>query len=178
MNNCELCNLSADLTAYDVEPQKANEKPAMLCDSCLEQIKGDIVDANYFRGLADTMWSENRSVQVLAYRLLNRLNDESWASDLLDIIYLDDDIKAWAESGEEKSDKNTLVHKDCNGVILNPGDTVTLIKDLNVKGVSFIAKRGTAVRRISLDPFNEEHIEGRVNGQKIVILTKFVKKSK
>ena len=39
-----------------------------------------------------------------------------------------------------------------------------------------IAKRGTAVRRISLDMDNENHIEGRVDGQHIVILTQFVKK--
>ena len=54
---------------------------------------------------------------------------------------------------------------------------MTLIKDLNVKGTTFTAKRGTSVRRISLVPDNAEHIEGKVNGQQIVILTKFVKKS-
>jgi protein PhnA len=68
-------------------------------------------------------------------------------------------------------------HVDSNGVVLETGDTVTLIKDLTVKGANFTAKRGTAVRRISLVADNPEHIEGRVNGQQIVILTKFVKKS-
>ena len=51
-----------------------------------------------------------------------------------------------------------------------------LIKDLPVKGAGFTAKRGTAVRGISLVQDNPEHIEGRVEGQRIVILTKFVKK--
>lgn len=37
-------------------------------------------------------------------------------------------------------------------------------------------KRGTAVRGISLVPDNAQHIEGRVEGQRIVILTQFVKK--
>jgi len=46
-----------------------------------------------------------------------------------------------------------------------------------VKGSSMVAKRGTAVRGISLVRDNPEQIEGRVNGQQIVILTKFVKKS-
>jgi protein PhnA len=54
---------------------------------------------------------------------------------------------------------------------------VTLTKDLTVKGANFTAKRGTAVRNISLVFDNEGQIEGRVNGQRIVILTKFVKKS-
>lgn len=53
-----------------------------------------------------------------------------------------------------------------------------MIKDLDVKGTSFTAKRGTLVRNISLDMDNHEHIEGRVNGTRIVILTKYVKKAK
>jgi len=51
-----------------------------------------------------------------------------------------------------------------------------LIKDLPVKGGGFTAKRGTAVTRISLVADNPTHIEGRVEGQRIVILTEFVKK--
>jgi len=51
-----------------------------------------------------------------------------------------------------------------------------LIKDLDVKGAGFTAKRGTAVRNISLTS-NPEHIEGRVNGTRIVLLTCFLKKS-
>ncbi len=51
-------------------------------------------------------------------------------------------------------------------------------QDPNVKGASFTAKRGTAVRRISLVSDNPGQIEGRVNGQQIVILTKYVKKQK
>ncbi|HBC03779.1 MAG TPA: PhnA protein, partial [Aequorivita sp.] len=51
-----------------------------------------------------------------------------------------------------------------------------LIKDLKVKGSSMVAKQGTAVRRISLDHENEKYIEGKVDGQQIVIITDFVKK--
>jgi len=64
-----------------------------------------------------------------------------------------------------------------NARTLKAGDTVTLIQDLNVKGSSITAKRGVAVRRIRLDPNNAEYIEGKVDGQHIVILTKYVKKS-
>ena len=55
-------------------------------------------------------------------------------------------------------------------------DNVVLIKDLWVKGACFTAKRGTTVRVISLVQDNDDHIEGRVEGQRIVILTEFVKK--
>ena len=70
-----------------------------------------------------------------------------------------------------------MVHRDCHGAVLDVGDTVTLIKDLKVKGAGFTAKRGTAVRNIGLVADNPAHIEGRVNDQRIVILTEFVKKS-
>ena len=62
--------------------------------------------------------------------------------------------------------------KDCNGNLLNDGDSVKLTKDLKVKGSSMVCKQGTAVRRISLDPENAEYIEGKVDGQNIVIITK------
>ncbi len=68
-----------------------------------------------------------------------------------------------------------ISHKDSNGNILVNGDTVTLIKDLDVKGSSINAKIGTAVRNIRLVHDNTDQIEGKVDGQLIVILTKFVK---
>ena len=73
--------------------------------------------------------------------------------------------------------KKVVIHKDSNGHVLQAGDSVVLIKDLKVKGANFIAKRGTPVRRISLDPTNANHIEGRVEDQHIVILTQYVKKT-
>jgi len=94
------------------------------------------------------------------------------------MIYLDDELLAWARAtGEGLSADETIKHVDSNGAVLEAGDTVTLIKDLNVKGANFTAKRGTAVRGISLVADNPELIEGKINGQQIVILIKFVKKA-
>ena len=73
-------------------------------------------------------------------------------------------------------DENKIVHRDVNGVILQAGDSVVLIKDLKVKGSSMVAKQGTAVRNIRLDHENAEYIEGKVDGQQIVIITQYVKK--
>jgi len=120
------------------------------------------------------MWSPLPPVQVMAYRMLYKLSSESWAQDLLGHIYMDDATTEWAHAG---IDQTEIIHKDSNGNILSAGDTVVLIQDLNVKGAGFTAKRGTAVRRIRLVPDNAEHIEGKVEGQQIVILTKYVKKS-
>ena len=65
---------------------------------------------------------------------------------------------------------------DVNGVILNSGDSVVLVKDLKVKGSSMVAKQGVAVRKIILDHDNGNYIEGKVCGQKVMIITKYVKK--
>jgi protein PhnA len=93
------------------------------------------------------------------------------------MMYLDEETLAWANSGLVEKDEK-IIHLDSNGIVLEAGDSVVLIQDLKVKGANFTAKRGTAVRRISLDPNNAEHIQGKVDGQHIVILTKFVKKAK
>ena len=136
------------------------------------------MDVHHWRCLNDSMWSQVPAVQVMAWRMLKRLGAEGWSQDLLDMLYLDDDTRAWAQAtGEGESAEDTVKHIDSNGAVLEAGDTVTLIKDLNVKGANFTAKRGTAVRGISLVADNPGQIEGRVSGQQIVILTKFVKKS-
>jgi len=79
-------------------------------------------------------------------------------------------------TGEGEDDTEKIIHRDVNGVVLQTGDSVVLIKDLKVKGSSMVAKQGTAVRRISLDRENAEYIEGKVGPTQIVIITKYVKK--
>jgi protein PhnA len=123
------------------------------------------------------MWSEFLPVQIISWRMLNRLLSTGWSQELLDMMYLDDDSLEWAKAlGDGVDDTTKVVHRDVNGVILEAGDSVILIKDLKVKGSSMIAKQGTAVRRISLDHENETYIEGKVDGKHIVIVTQFVKK--
>jgi protein PhnA len=141
-----------------------------ICEICDAQINGT-PEPTHWRCLASSMWSEDTATQVLAARMLARLEAEPWARDLVDQLYLDDETRAWAENVTTQSQ-----HKDSNGTPLARGDTVVLIKDLPVKGGGFTAKRGTAVRSISLVEDNPAHIEGRVEGQRIVILTEFVKK--
>ena len=180
-SKCELCASTDNLSVYEIPPESdaSADQCLLICDTCLEQIENaETVDVNHWRCLNDSMWSQVPAVQVMAWRMLNRLSTESWSQDLLDMLYLDDDTLAWAKAtGEGQSNEDSVRHLDSNGAVLEAGDTVTLIKDLNVKGANFTAKRGTAVRNISLVADNPEHIEGRVNGQQIVILTKFVKKS-
>jgi protein PhnA len=92
-------------------------------------------------------------------------------------MYLDEELLSWAKAtGEDVNEEDKIVHKDSNGAVLQNGDTVVLIKELDVKGATFSAKRGTAVRNIRLVHDNAEQIEGKIEGQSIIILTKFVKK--
>ena len=66
--------------------------------------------------------------------------------------------------------------KDSNGNALQDGDSVTLIKDLKVKGSSLNLKRGTLVKKIRLTDSAGE-IEARVEGSTIVLKTEFLKKA-
>ncbi len=180
-SKCELCGATEALAVYEVPPVSDGrvDQCVLLCETCREQIEDpEKVDANHWRCLNDSMWSQVPAVQVMAWRMLTRLSGEGWPQDLLEMLYLDDETLAWAQAMDNDSgDEPAIRHLDSNGAVLQSGDTVTLIKDLNVKGANFTAKRGTAVRGISLVADNPEHIEGRVNGQQIVILTQFVKKS-
>ena len=180
-SKCELCGVTEDLGVFEVPPHSngSADECILVCESCREQIDNpEKIDVNHWRCLNDSMWTQVPAVQVMAWRMLTRLSSEAWSQDLLDMLYLDEDTLNWAQAaGDGSSDDSSLKHIDSNGAVLEAGDTVTLTKDLNVKGANFTAKRGTAVRGISLVADNPEHIEGRVNGQQIVILTKFVKKS-
>ncbi|NMM48776.1 PhnA domain-containing protein [Marinigracilibium pacificum] len=180
-NKCELCEASNPENIYTVPPATEGEVDSsiIICNTCLEHIEDPVSgNINHWRSIGNTMWSTVPAVQVMAWRTLNKLRDESWALDLLNILYLDEETKSWAEAGQSQGSEESVVHKDSNGVTLEAGDTVVLTKDLSVSGAGFTAKRGTAVRNISLVYDNAEQIEGKVNGQQIVILTKYVKKTK
>lgn len=175
---CELCKGTDDLQVYQVQPteQMDVESCAYLCETCRAQIDDkEQTDANHWRCLNDSMWSEVPAVKVLAWRMLTRLSAEGWPRDLLDMMYLEDDLLKWAKATGEGEEE--VFHTDCHGARLEAGDTVTLVKDLKVKGGGFTAKQGTAVRNIALVPDNPGQIEGKVESQRIVILTEYVKKS-
>lgn len=176
-NSCALCGMPAT-EALPVAPSDAAVALCAVCGAaCQPGQTGPIGDAPHWRCLNDAIWSAEAAVQVLAWRLLHRV-DAPWARDLLDIAYLEPEVLAWAEAGMGGgAQPAAVIHRDSNGAVLAQGDTVHLIKDLPVKGAGFTAKRGTAVRGIALVADNAEQIEGRVEGQRIVILTAFVKKA-
>lgn len=179
-SKCELCSSTENLQVYAVPPnaKETIDHSILACKTCIDQVEDpEKTDPNHWRCLNDSMWNENAAVQVVAWRMLNRLKKEGWPQDLLDMMYLDDENLKWAQAtGEGEDESEKIIHRDVNGVILKTGDSVVLIKDLKVKGSSMVAKQGTAVRRISLDRDNAEYIEGKVGPTQIVIITKYVKK--
>ncbi len=180
-SKCELCASDIKLSVYEVplESDASAEKSILLCDTCRGQIEDPAsVDANHWRCLNDSMWNPEPAVQVMAWRMLDSLKAEGWPQDLLDMLYLEPEVQAWAEAANNDDSDNSDMQatKDSNGNRLEAGDTVTLIKDLVVKGAGFTAKRGTVVKNISLTD-NPMHIEGRVNGTRIVLVSAFLKKA-
>ena len=176
-NQCELCGNSNLLEVYTVPELDSEDIQLLACETCIEQMSyKDKIDPNHWRCLNDSMWSQYPAVQIMAWRMLHRI-DADWPKDLLDMMYLQDEVLAQAKSaGDAEEDETKVIHKDLNGVVLQQGDSVVLIKDLKVKGSSLVAKQGTAVRNIRLDHENEKYIEGKVESQNIVIITDYVKK--
>ena len=173
-NVCELCSTNDAKHAYTVSPKDDSniENQVALCDTCLQNIQSENF-SSYWQFLEGTIWNPVPSVQALSYRIITQCKEENWASDFLSAVDIDDNIIQWANTAFEKAD----VHKDAFGNTLESGDNVVLTQALNVKGTSFSAAKGTVVKRIKLVHDNTEQIEGKINDQTIVILTKFVKKA-
>lgn len=179
-NKCELCHSTENLSVYEVPPTTITnlENSIYVCKICKDQIeKSEQLSPDHWKVLSDTMWSPIPAVQVVAWRMLSRLRNEAWAADNLDILYLDEETLEWAKkTGDHENDGTVAFHQDSNGARLYEGDTVVLIKTLDVKGSSLSAKLGTVVKNIKLVPDNIEQIEGKIEGQTIVILTKYLRK--
>lgn len=171
---CELCLSPEPSNAYCIEPgsQETVESCVYLCQPCTDQLKSPKdLKVDHWHKLAETMWSEHTPVKILAYKILSVLKNP-----LVDQLYLEEQELARAKSGWPFADDSaTASTQDSNGNLLEPGDTVTLIKDLNVKGAGFTAKRGTVVKSIHLtdDP---RYIEGKIDGTTVVLVSAYLKK--
>ncbi|MBD3790357.1 MAG: PhnA domain-containing protein [Campylobacterales bacterium] len=165
---CELCGSEEGLREYQVTPK---DEAIVICETCSASIEDPTQDATHWHCLSDSMWSMEPAVQVMAYRLLTKLG----AQDQLDMLYLEPEVLEWAQAGLQSAAADIVV-RDCNGNLLNEGDSVSIIKDLPVKGAGFTAKQGTTVKNIHLVAEDPTHIEGRVNGVKIFLKTEFLKK--
>ena len=89
-NQCELCSSTNNLKVYEIppNPQKRIEEIIHVCTKCQLQLdKKEELEGAHWSCLNESMWSEVPGVQVVAWRMLNRLKNESWAMDALDMMY-------------------------------------------------------------------------------------------
>ena len=96
-------------------------------------------------------------------------------------VYFDGSLYVCPDCAYEFDGGNTAaaasidIPKDSNGAELLDGDSVTVIKDLKVKGSSMVIKRGTKVKSIRLTD-NPEEVDCKIDGSSIVLKTCFLKK--
>ena len=169
-STCELCGNDEGLSGYTVVPK---EDEILICTTCAATIDNPADNEAHWHCLNDSMWSTEPAVQVMAYRLLTKLGKQ----DMLDMLYLEPEVQEWAEAGISDEAEEAPIVRDANGNLLAEGDTVTLIKDLPVKGAGFTAKQGTVVKNIRMAPNDPTHIQGKVNGTTIFLKTEFLKKA-
>ena len=173
-SKCELCKSDEDLSAYDVPPitQRSLDKSVLVCSTCRHQIENpEEMAANHWRCLNDSMWSEIAAVQVMSWRLLNRLNGLGWPDELLEMLYIEDDVKKWAMAGMHVTDKPTV---DINGVPFTVGCSAVMTMGKFITGANFTAKRGAVVKNIGLTD-KSTSIDGNLNGFRIVLGTGYLK---
>lgn len=97
-------------------------------------------------------------------------------------VYDDGNLHVCPECAHEwpigsAAESSGLVVRDANGNLLSDGDSVTLIKDLKVKGTSAVAKVGTKVRNIRLVE-GDHNIDCKIDGIGAMGLkSEFVKKA-
>ena len=170
---CELCGSSEDVSVLELPISDGSEEQSVyVCANCKNQIESSELDETHFNCLNDAMWSEVPAVKVLSYILWNKLGRQ----DMIEMMYLEEDELKLAEQAVN-AEANKVVFRDANGVELHAGDSIVILKDLDVKGAGFTAKRGTTVTRIALPNDMDDHVEGRVNGTKIYLKTEFIKKA-
>lgn len=104
--HCELCGTgNVKLRVYEVPPAPENpdiDTCLFICETCRRQIENPkTIEPNYWRSLHETVWSELPPVRIMAFRLLTKLAvSEDWAAEILEQLYLDEEIKEWAEKAK------------------------------------------------------------------------------
>ena len=108
-SKCELCGINDSLKLFEVTPIDKHEvnpeRCIMVCHTCYDQIHAkasQALDTHHWMCLHESVWSEYAVVQVVAWRMLQRLSDQAWARDLIEQMYMDEDTLAWAQDGAKK----------------------------------------------------------------------------
>lgn len=105
-SKCELTGAAGvPLRAYEVPPVGVDpvlERTLLLSEACHEVLEHPSrLAGRAWQGLGEMVWSEQAAVQVVAWRMLRRLaKKEDWAREVLDEVFLDEEVEVWAQSVE------------------------------------------------------------------------------
>jgi len=100
------CELTGEggvrLHPYEIPPvgdEPSLDRTILVSDVCLEALnRPKTLGGQQWRCLAETIWSENPAVQVVAWRMLQELvKREDWARETLEDVFLDSEVLEWAE---------------------------------------------------------------------------------
>ncbi len=84
----------------------------------------------------------------------------------------------WSAEAAAESAEEGFVVKDAHGNILSDGDSITVIKDLKVKGATSVLKAGTKVKKIRLVEEGDHNIDCKIDGfGQMQLKSEFVKKA-
>ena len=104
-SKCELCHAGGvPLVIWEIPPVPSDPDISIcifLCDKCRNLAeKNTLKDIDHWRCLNEAVWSEVPAVKVLSVRLLRKIAEkESWAAELLEQVYLDEDEEEWVAKG-------------------------------------------------------------------------------
>lgn len=105
-SKCELTGAAGvSLRPYEVPPVAEDpdiERTLLISDTCREMLEHpERLAGRAWQCLAETIWSEMPAVQVVAWRMLHVLaKREDWAREILDEVFLDPEVEAWAKAAE------------------------------------------------------------------------------
>ena len=104
-SKCELCEADGvKLGVFPVPPESdpvTADECVFICDTCREQVeKPKRMDADHWRCLNGSIWSDVPVVQVISARMLKRLSKEHWAEALLEEAYFEEEVGAWIAAAE------------------------------------------------------------------------------
>jgi protein PhnA len=105
-SKCELTGAAGvSLWPYEVPPVPEDpelDKTLLVSEACREVLEHPArLKGREWQCLAETVWSELPAAQVVAWRMLNRLaKTEDWAREVIEEVFLDEDVEAWARSEE------------------------------------------------------------------------------
>ena len=133
-HSCELCKSSQDLSVYEVPPKSdRREEDTLLCPKCnCPADKKKSWTAVTEQSFTQTCGAKSRGAGGELAVTEPVAPMKSWASDNLDMMYLDENL-AWPKTNRRSWKWRGGMHRDCNGNILQTGDSVSLIKSIDVR---------------------------------------------